>query len=196
MVEQEEVKTIVMLCNIQQGFTGCSQYFPSQEGDTQTHGDLRVSNVVTQTSPLNDFTVRDIELQGLSGEKNTLKHIHFKLWPNYKVVENISHLVHLVRAVHKQHRGDGPLLIHCSGGVGRSGTFTTIYTFLNMLNTASYNQDDSVIRELLGPNDELILPPLVCHLRDSRHPWMVEGEHQYLLAYETCVQLLKEYLEK
>ena len=93
-------------------------------------------------------------------------------------------------------QGDGPLLIHCSGGVGRSGTFTTIYTFLNMLKTANENQDDSVFRELLGSNDELILHPLVCHLRDSRHPWMVEGEHQYLLAYETCIQLLKEYLEK
>ena len=42
----------------------------------------------------------------IQGEKKTLKHMHFKLWPNYKVVENISHLVHLVKAVHKQHRGN------------------------------------------------------------------------------------------
>ena len=52
--------------------------------------------------------------------------MHFKLWPNYKVVENISHLVKLVKAVHRQHHGDGPLVVHCSGGIGRSGTFTTI----------------------------------------------------------------------
>ena len=122
--------------------------------------------------------------------------MHFKLWPNYKVVENISHLVHLVKAVHEQHQGAGPLVVHCSGGIGRSGTFTTIYTYYNMLKTALEQQDDTILKEIIGPNDDLILHPLVLHLRASRHPWMVEGEHQYLLAYETCVQLLKEHLEK
>ena len=66
MIEQEDVKTVVMLCNIEKGFTGCSQYFPSLEGETQSHGDFRLSN--TQTSPQDDLTLRDIELQGLSGK--------------------------------------------------------------------------------------------------------------------------------
>ena len=66
MIEQEDVKTVVMLCNIEKGFTGCSQYFPSTEGETQTHGAFRLSN--TQTLPQDDLTLRDIELQGLSGK--------------------------------------------------------------------------------------------------------------------------------
>ena len=131
----------------------------------------------------------------IQGEKKIVKHMHFKLWPNYKVVENISQLVHLVKAVHDQHRADGPLVVHCSGGIGRSGTFTTIYTFYNMLKTALEKQDDAILKELIDPGDALILHPLVLKLRDSRHPWMVEGEHQYLLAYQTCVQILKEHLE-
>ena len=131
----------------------------------------------------------------IQGEKKIVKHMHFKLWPNYKVVENISQLVHLVKDVHDQHRADGPLVVHCSGGIGRSGTFTTIYTFYNMLKTALEKQDDATLKELIGPGDDLILHPLVLKLRDSRHPWMVEGEHQYLLAYQTCVQILKEHLE-
>ena len=122
--------------------------------------------------------------------------MHFKLWPNYKVVENISHLVQLVKAVHQQHNSDGPLVVHCSGGIGRSGTFTTIYTFYNMLITAFEKQDDTILKEIIGPNDDLILHPLVLNLRGARHPWMVEGEHQYLLAYETCVALLMEHLAK
>ena len=68
MIEQEDIKTIVMLCNIEKGFAGCSQYFPSMEGETQTHGDFRLSNVNTKTSPQDDLTLRDIELQGLSGK--------------------------------------------------------------------------------------------------------------------------------
>ena len=66
-----------------------------------------------------------------------------------------------------------------------------------MLKTAFEKQDDTILKELIGPNDpNLILHPLVINLRGARHPWMVEGEHQYLLAYETCVALLKEHLEK
>ena len=72
MIEQEDIKTIVMLCNIEKGFSGCSQYFPSREGDTQTHGDFRLNNVNTQTSPQDDLTLRDIELQGLSGKMGHL----------------------------------------------------------------------------------------------------------------------------
>ena len=64
-----------------------------------------------------------------------------------------------------------------------------------MLKTALEQQDDTILKEIIGPDDDLILHPLVLHLRASRHPWMVEGEHQYLLAYETCVQILKEHLE-
>ena len=68
MIEQEDIKTIVMLCNIEKGFTGCSQYFPSMEGETQTHGDFRLSNVNTKISSQEDLALRDIELQGLSGK--------------------------------------------------------------------------------------------------------------------------------
>ena len=66
MIEQEDVKTVVMLCNIEKGFTGCSQYFPSMEEETQTHGDFRLNN--TKALSQDDLTLRDIELQGLSGK--------------------------------------------------------------------------------------------------------------------------------
>ena len=72
MIEQEDIKTILMLCNIEKGFAGCSQYFPPAEGDTQTHGDFRLSNVSTQSSPQDDLILRDIELQGLSGKTSIL----------------------------------------------------------------------------------------------------------------------------
>ena len=43
MVEQEEVAVVVMLCRIQPGFTGCSQYFPDREFSGKlTHGEFQV----------------------------------------------------------------------------------------------------------------------------------------------------------
>ena len=46
MVEQEEVGLVVMLCKVQPGFTGCSQYFPSREFDGKMkHGEFQVETV-------------------------------------------------------------------------------------------------------------------------------------------------------
>ena len=46
MVEQEEVGLVVMLCKVQPGFMGCSQYFPSREFDGKMkHGEFQVETV-------------------------------------------------------------------------------------------------------------------------------------------------------
>ena len=52
--------------------------------------------------------------------------MHFQLWPNYGVVDNVSQLASFVAAVYSSHEGGGPVLVHCSGGVGRSGTLATV----------------------------------------------------------------------
>ena len=49
-MEQEEVGLVVMLCKVQPGFTGCSQYFPAREFDQpSTHGDIQVETVSAVT---------------------------------------------------------------------------------------------------------------------------------------------------
>ena len=46
MVEQEKVGVVVMLCKVQPGFTGCSQYFPAREFDAKLqHGEFQVETV-------------------------------------------------------------------------------------------------------------------------------------------------------
>lgn len=158
----------------------------------QSHGDLKITNISTKNID-EGLTVRELELTGLSGEKRIVKHMHFKLWPNYGVVENVSQLSNFVQAVHQIHQKDGgPLVVHCSGGVGRSGTFTTIYTIHNLIQEMIAEEDNSLIDDYIGEAGDLCLHPLVCHLRRVRHPWMVEGEHQYLLAYQTCCYLLQQ----
>ena len=92
MIEQEDIKTIVMLCNIEKGFAGCSQYFPSMDGETQTHGDFRLSNVNTEISSHEDLALRDIELQGLSGKKSQFDQLlsPYKSYFIFKVKRKVS----------------------------------------------------------------------------------------------------------
>ena len=127
---------------------------------------------------------------------DNVTHIQFTKWPNYGVVENVGELGLLVKAVADEQTARGlkkaPILIHCSGGVGRSGTFATLYSLYYLIQRAQDEGWEKVEKYLQG--EEVTLVPLVTMLRETRHPWMVEGLHQYKLAYATLVWLLKDLL--
>ena len=147
----------------------------------------------TETSEYEGIILRDIKLTGLSGEVRHVKHIQFTNWPNYGVVDNLPELTEFIKKV----LGDwteagGPLVVHCSGGGGRSGTFTTILTILNLLTRAVEAGDLSSLQNYLGVEEEMVLTQLVLHLRKVRHPWMVEGEEQYLLAYQAVLGIIEQ----
>ena len=208
MVAQQEVHLVTMLCAVQEGFTGCSQYFPPQVGEEQVHGGWKVVNRGEKDMGDGNM-VRQLDMMAL-GENTVQKysdtadslqkvvHMQFTMWPNYGVVENVEQLVSFVREVYKEAReGEGgPVVVHCSGGVGRSGTFTTIYSIYSMLVESKHTGVWTEMEEYEGRDGELVLEPLVRKLRGIRHPWMVEGEQQYRLAYQGCVEIAKWLLEE
>merc|ERR1712062_102542 len=109
-------------------------------------------------------------------------------WPNYGVpgsAETVSKFIKLVHQEYEQKKSANPeLVIHCSGGIGRSGAFLTSY--------AAYSYF-SGLKDDQTPNPEsLNLVQIVKSLRQQRHPWMVEGLHQYAMAYQILLNMIKE----
>ena len=87
--------------------------------------------------------------------------------------------------------GNPELLVHCSGGIGRSGAFLTAFHH--------YSQYIDILekkeRAPLGQDkDAVSLKETVHFMRLQRHPWMVEGKHQYTLAYQIVIYLLKNHI--
>jgi len=117
--------------------------------------------------------------------------LQFSLWPNYEVVDRPARLLALLARldslVEGGAEGETPVTVHCSGGVGRSGTFATVYSVHRLL----ANRDEAGLAELVDGEGAVVLEPLVRRLRQVRHPWCVEGEHQYLLAYNVSLEILK-----
>ena len=70
----------------------------------------------------------------------------------------------------------------------------TILTLYNLLTRALQTGDLSTVENYLGEEEEVVLTELVLHLRRVRHPWMVEGEQQYLLAYQAVLGILNQLL--
>ena len=107
--------------------------------------------------------------------------------------------------------------MHCSGGIGRSGTFLTAFNhyakFRDVLGGSERISErisvlignEVIDTHILGENTGNVtenepsrhavsLKETVHFMRLQRHPWMVEGMHQYILAYDIIIQLLKMIL--
>ena len=137
-----------MLCEVQKGFTGCSQYFPAVKGEIQQHGDINISLEDIEDAG-EGILKRRIKIQ-LGDEIRHVMHMQFTRWPNYGVVEDVSLLTGFVQEVHREaQKGNGePIVVHCSGGVGRSGTFTTIYSLYSFLVCKDIKRLDSLLRAI------------------------------------------------
>ena len=89
------------------------------------------------------------------------------------------------------------LVVHCSGGIGRSGTFLSVFSaFDHLWASRGKGEVDSAISgypnmKLVEPSGAVNLKEIVWYMRRTRHPWMVEGAHQYKMAYDILIQMLK-----
>ena len=64
----------------------------------------------------------------------TVTHYHFTEWPDHGVPEAKLSLISFIQRVRRDHPFDGPpLLVHCSAGVGRTGTFIVLDTMLQRI---------------------------------------------------------------
>ncbi|KFD63244.1 hypothetical protein M514_13064 [Trichuris suis] len=126
MIAQCRVKTIIMLCElVEDGKTKCSKYWPSIK-DKKSYGNVKVSLV--EESKLNiHYTVRRMALRQ-DNEKREVKQFHFHQWPDHSTPEEIGPLLDFLELVreHQPETNAEPLVVHCSAGCGRTGTFCAL----------------------------------------------------------------------
>ncbi|XP_077115664.1 receptor-type tyrosine-protein phosphatase H isoform X3 [Ranitomeya variabilis] len=128
MVWEHQVNTIVMLTNcMENGRVKCDHYWPLDYTPC-TYGDIAVT--VTSDTILSEWTIRDFSIRREKepGIKH-VRHFHFTAWPDHGVPESTTSIIqfrNLVREHTDQHRSIGPTVVHCSAGVGRTGTLIAI----------------------------------------------------------------------
>ena len=177
---------IVMLTQLADGdVEKCYQYYPEGPSNqfavqmTNETGDLlegKVQLVESTYEEASKTTVRKIELS-CAGKSKTVWHMLFLAWPDFGVPENEDRaaLLELIKLSNEKNGSIAhPRIVHCSAGVGRSGTFIALEHLLAEL--AAGNLDS------ITDQDDPIFD-CVNRLREQRI-YMVQSELQYTFLYE------------
>ncbi|XP_067605100.1 receptor-type tyrosine-protein phosphatase eta isoform X2 [Pseudorca crassidens] len=175
MVWEKNVYAVVMLTKCaEQGRTKCEEYWPSKQA--QDYGDITVA--MTSEIVLPEWTIRDFTVQNIqTSESHTLRQFHFTSWPDHGVPDTTDLLInfrYLVRDYMKQSPPESPILVHCSAGVGRTGTFIAIDRLI-------YQMEDENTVDVYG---------IVYDLRMHR-PLMVQTEDQYVFLNQCVLDIIR-----
>uniref|UniRef100_A0A914YKN2 Protein-tyrosine phosphatase n=1 Tax=Panagrolaimus superbus TaxID=310955 RepID=A0A914YKN2_9BILA len=123
MVSQEHVGNIIMLCDtVEQGKEKCQQYWPREQGCTVEWPGIQVKNVKIDNSDSTTL-VSTLELIFDKKEKITLKHHHWRTWPDKSVPQSVLSPFRLLKNVRHSAR---PTIVHCSAGIGRTGSVVAL----------------------------------------------------------------------
>ncbi|XP_021372257.1 tyrosine-protein phosphatase 10D-like isoform X2 [Mizuhopecten yessoensis] len=171
MIWEQNVSVIVMLTQlVERGRRKCDQYWPEVVSEPFYFGDLIVR--IDSESNLPDYVIRVISLQ-LNNRKKKMKQVHYLKWPDMGCPDTSWLLLNFVQDVRlfMPHQNPGPIVVHCSAGVGRTGTFIAV---------------DHLIQKLNAGHQEVDIFNMVLGMRNER-PNMVQTEDQYIFIHE-CIK--------
>uniref|UniRef100_A0A6Q2WTR2 protein-tyrosine-phosphatase n=1 Tax=Esox lucius TaxID=8010 RepID=A0A6Q2WTR2_ESOLU len=136
MVWEHDVYNIVMVTQcVEKGRVKCDQYWPSDR-EPLYYGDLVVQ--MHSESVLAEWTIREFNIhsEGRPGHPRVVRHLHYTVWPDHGVPETTQSLIQFVRTVRDyidRSPSTGATVVHCSAGVGRTGTFIVLDRVLQQL---------------------------------------------------------------
>ncbi|XP_059375139.1 receptor-type tyrosine-protein phosphatase S-like isoform X45 [Carassius carassius] len=132
MIWEQRSANIVMMTKLEErSRVKCDQYWPNR--GTETYGLIQVT--LLDTVELATYCVRTLALyKNGSSEKREVRQFQFTAWPDHGVPEHPTPFLAFLRRVKSCNPPDaGPMVVHCSAGVGRTGCFIVIDAMLERI---------------------------------------------------------------
>ncbi|XP_027875936.1 receptor-type tyrosine-protein phosphatase S isoform X9 [Xiphophorus couchianus] len=170
MVWEQRTASVVMMTRLEEkSRIKCDQYWPSR--GTETYGMTQVT--LLDTMELATFCVRTFSLhKSGSSERREVRQFQFTTWPDHGVPEYPTPFLNFLRRVKACNPPDaGPIIVHCSAGVGRTGCFIVIDAMLERI-----RHERTV--DIYGH---------VTLMRSQRN-YMVQTEDQYSFIHESLLE--------
>ncbi|XP_061001582.1 tyrosine-protein phosphatase non-receptor type 13 isoform X7 [Dama dama] len=170
--EQNSTVIAMMTQEVEGEKVKCQRYWPNVLGKSTMVSD-RLRLALMRVQQLKGFVVRAMTLEDIqTGEVRHISHLNFTAWPDHDTPSQPDDLLTFISYMRHVHRS-GPIITHCSAGIGRSGTLICI----------------DVVLGLISQDLEFDISDLVRCMRLQRHG-MVQTEDQYIFCYQVILYVL------
>lgn len=182
MVCENNTQVIVMLCDLsEKGVPKCHNYWDEKN----RMNNFIIEKVNEEEKKEHGLILRKFHLTNKS-ENSTKEvfHIHFPKWADHSVPINAANIMlEIINEVNK-HKGESPAIVHCSAGVGRTGTFITIFSLFH-----------EIVSQIRNINDQSIRFSIFNAVRKMKEMrlFSVENYEQYGFIYQCVNEILIRY---
>uniref|UniRef100_A0A8C8JTM4 protein-tyrosine-phosphatase n=1 Tax=Oncorhynchus tshawytscha TaxID=74940 RepID=A0A8C8JTM4_ONCTS len=174
MVYQENTHVIVMTTKeMERGRNKCVRYWPDLNA-TKEFGKVCVKNV--EERPAQDYILRELEV---TEPMRYIWHYQYLSWPDHGVPNEPGGVLSFLEQVNRTQstiRDTGPIVVHCSAGIGRTGTIIVIDILIDIINRQ-------------GLDCDIDIPKTIQRVRQQRSG-MVQTEAQYKFIYMAVQQYI------
>ncbi|KAJ1367811.1 hypothetical protein KIN20_028804 [Parelaphostrongylus tenuis] len=184
MIWEQKVPAVIMLNRmVENGRDKCATYFPLKTGQTVEFDDFIVELEKEEQQHPN-FIVRKLRLKKTGGaSQRSVLHVQYTEWPDFGVPASTKCFLNMLAFIKDQNvlstsDDEPPCVVHCSAGIGRSGTFIIVDGVLRMI-------------ELGVPDSEISLNDLLVDLRCQRFG-LIQTPQQLMFSWHAIIDALKQ----
>ncbi|KAJ9580783.1 hypothetical protein L9F63_024035, partial [Diploptera punctata] len=170
MVWEQHLELILMLTNLEEySKTKCAKYWPDESEGDKVFGDFGVAHV--REKRYSDYIIRELKMWRTCGggikererEERSIVQYHYLVWKDFMAPEHPAGILKFIKRMNEASSLEkGPILVHCSAGVGRTGTLVAL---------------DSLLQQLADEGHVAIFNT-VCDLRHQRN-FLVQSLYEY-----------------
>ncbi|CAD5215307.1 unnamed protein product [Bursaphelenchus xylophilus] len=182
IVWEQNCPAIVALTKcVEKGRDKCHQYWPDVNQRSVIYADVEVT-LVNESVEYDEYIIRELRMTHLSEfghPSRTLFHLHYMAWPDFGAPENPAGIINFLRQFRNKvppSSHNRPSVIHCSAGVGRSGTFVALDRLIQ-------NIEVGKPLDVFGTVFEMRMQR--CH--------MVQNEQQYIFIHQALLYVLQTF---
>ncbi|XP_066566845.1 tyrosine-protein phosphatase non-receptor type 13 isoform X2 [Amia ocellicauda] len=174
MVWEQKSNVIAMMTQeVEGGKVKCQRYWPDTPRIAEMVDD-RLQITLIKDQHLDNFVIRLIEVKDVqTSEIQHVTHLNYTGWPDHGTPSQPEQLLTFISYMRHIHES-GPIITHCSAGIGRSGTLICI----------------DVVLGLISKDADFDISDVVRTMRLQRHG-MIQTEEQYVFCYQVVLYVLR-----
>lgn len=179
LIWEQDTKAIIMLNRVmEKGTLKCHQYWPTEKGESVTFEDVGLSVTNIEITPGQHYSISTLRLINTeTNEARDVLHFHYTTWPDFGVPTCPDTFLEFLGAVRESGSLDtnivGPPVVHCSAGIGRSGTFILV---------------DSCLLEAENSGPEVVcIKQRLLEMRTYRMG-LIQTEDQLKFSYQSIIE--------